>query len=232
MLRNRIPSMLSVVIATLLLTVGLLPVHAASALVQQNNVGCSNCSSTLSVSFTNNVASGDVIVVGVVIADASFTLGSLTDSLRSSFTQAVASNNVPPPIVYIFYANLSSSGPDIVTATFSAAAPAESIYVYEVSGVRTTGVATATGFGLGTSISTSSPVGFPSGAFLLGIIATNSSGGNVTAGTGFAPSEENSGIGVTHAQYSISNATSTTSFPATTNSAVGWVEVGIALMSI
>ncbi len=224
--------MLSVVIATLLLTIGLFPVHAASALVQQNNVECSNCSSTLSVSFTNNVASGDVIVVGVVIADASFTLSSLADSLSSSFTQAVTSTNVPPPTVYIFYANLTSSGPDIVTATFSAAAPAESVYIYEVSGVRTTGVATATGSGLGTSISTSLPVNFQAGAFLLGIIATNSFGGNVTTGTGFAPSEDNSGIGVTHAQYSISNVTSTTNFPATTNSAVGWVEDGIALMSI
>ena len=231
MFRNRIPSMLSIVTAALLLTVGSFPVHAASALVQQNNVECSNCSSTLSVYFTNNVASGDVVVVGVVIADASFTLGSLTDSLRSSFAQAVASNNVPPPTVYIFYANLTSSGPDIVTATFSAAAPAESIYVYEVSGVRTSGFETATGFGLGTSVSTSSPVAYQAGTFLLGIIAINGSGGNVTAGTGFAPSEENSGIGVTHAQYTISNNTSTTSFPATTNSEVGWVEVGIALTS-
>ncbi len=231
MLRKQIPFMLTVVIATLLI-VALLPVHAASALVQQNNVECSNCSSTLSVSFASNVAGGDVIVVGVVIADASFTLSSLTDSLSSSFTQAVTSTNVPPPTVYIFYANLTSSGPDIVTATFSAAAPAESVYIYEVSGVRTTGVATVTGSGLGTSISTSLPVTFQAGAFLLGIIATNSFGGNVTTGTGFAPSEDNSGIGVTHAQYSISNVTSTTNFPATTNSAVGWVEDGIAFMSI
>lgn len=230
--RKRIPLMLSVVVATLLLAVGTLPVHAVSTLVQQNNVECSNCSSTLSVSFTNNVASGDVIVVGVVIADASFTLSSLTDSLKSSFTQAVTSTNVPPPTVYIFYANLTSSGADIVTATFSAAAPAESVYIYEVSGVRTTGVATATGSGLGTSISTSLPVTFQAGAFLLGIIATNSFGGNLTTGTGFAPSEDNSGPGVTHAQYSISNATSTTNFPATTNSEVGWVEDGIVLMPI
>lgn len=230
--RKRIPLMLSVVVATLLLAVGTLPVHAVSTLVQQNNVECSNCSSTLSVSFTNNVASGDVIVVGVVIADASFTLSSLTDSLKSSFTQAVTSTNVPPPTVYIFYANLTSSGADIVTATFSAAAPAESVYIYEVSGVRTTGMATATGSGLGTSISTSLPVTFQAGAFLLGIIATNSFGGNLTTGTGFAPSEDNSGLGVTHAQYSISNATSTTNFPATTNSEVGWVEDGIVLMPI
>jgi len=230
MLRARMPFMLSVVLATLLLAVALLPVHAASALVQQNNVECSSCSSTLSVSFSSNVASGDVIVIGVVIADASFTLSSLTDSLSSSFTQAVTSTNVPPPAVYIFYATLTSSGADIVTAAFSAAAPAESIYIYEVSGVKTTRVANATGSGVGTSISTSLPVTFQAGAFLLGIIATNSFEGTATAGTGFTPSADNSGTGATHAQYSISGITATTNFPATTNSVVSWVEDGIALM--
>jgi hypothetical protein len=232
MLRKRIPFMLIGVSATLLLAVGLLPVHAASVLLQQNNVACFSCSSTLSVSFTSNVDSGDVIVVGVVVADASFTLSSLTDSLSSSFTQAVTSTNVPPPTVYIFYATLSSSGADIVTAIFSAAAPAESIYIYEVSGVRTTGVANATGSGLGTSISTSVPVTFQPGAFLLGIIATNSFGGTATPGIGFTLSADNSGTGVTHAQYSISGITSPTNFPAITNSAVSWVEDGIALMPI
>jgi len=171
-------------------------------------------------------------VVGVVVADASFTVSSLTDSLSSSFTQAVTSANAPPPIVYIYYATLSSSGAEVITATFTAAAPAQSIYVYEISGVRTTGVENATGSGLGTSISTSLPVAFQTGAFLLGIIATNSFGANATAGTGFTLSADNSGTGVTYAQYSISGIASPTNFPATTNSAVSWVEDGIALMPI
>ena len=216
--------------ATLLLALGLLPVHAASALVQQNNGGCFGCSSTLSVSFPSNVASGDVIVVGVVVADASFALSSLTDSLGSSFTQAVTSTNAPPPLVYIYYATLSSSGADVVTATFSAAAPAESVYIYEVSGVTTVGLATATGSGTGTSISTSSPVFFQTGAFLLGIIGTNGFRGNVTAGTGFTLSTDNSATGITYAQYSISSVASPTSFQATTNSGVNWAEDAVALM--
>jgi hypothetical protein len=216
--------------ATLLLAVALLPVHAASAVVQQNNVGCFSCSNTLSVSFTGNVAIGDVIVVGVVVAGASFALSSLTDSLSSSFTQAVTSTNAPPPTVYIFYATLSSSGADVVTATFSAAAPAQSVYIFEVSGVRTTGVANATGSGLGTSISTSAPVSFETGAFLLGVIGTNSFGGTATAGPGFALSAANSGGGVTYAQYSTSGVSSPTSFQATTNSAESWAEAAIALM--
>ena len=232
MRRKQIPSMLSVVLVTLLLAVALLPVHAASTLVQQNNVECSSCSTTLSVSFPNNVASGDVLVVGIVIAGASFTLSFLTDSLSSSFTQAVASTNVPPPTVYIFYATLHSSGTDIVTAAFSAAAPTESVYIYEVSGVNTTRAANATGSGVGTSIATSLPVAYQAGAFLLGIIATNNFEGNATAGTGFTPSADNSGTAVTHAQYSIPDNASSTNFPATTNSAVSWVEDGIAFMPI
>lgn len=215
---------------TLLLAVPLLPVHAASALVQQNNAGCIGCSSTLSVSFTNNVASGDVLVVGVVVADASFALSSLTDSLGSSFTQAVTSTNVPPPIVYIYYATLPTSGPEIVTATFTAAAPAESVYIYEVSGVTTAGVANETGSGTGTSILTSSSVSFQTGAFLLGIIGTNSFRGAAMAGAGFTLSTDNSGTGVSYAQYSMSGVSSPTSFPATTNSPVSWAEDAIALM--
>ena len=222
--------MLVLVSATLLLTVALLPVHAVSALVQQNNVECLGCSSTLSVSFTSNVSSGDVIVVGVVVAGASFTVSSVTDSLSSLFTQAVTSTNAPPPTVYIFYATLTSSGADVVTATFSAASPAQSIYIYEVSGVKTAGVATATGSGFGRSISTSSPLTFQTGAFLLGIIGTNSFGENATAGTGFILSPENSGTGATHAQYSVSGIASPTNFQATTNSVVSWAEDGIALM--
>jgi hypothetical protein len=157
-------------------------------------------------------------------------LTSLTDSLGSSFTQAVTSTNAPPPIVYIYYATLSTGGTEIVTATFSAAAPAQSVYIYEVSGVTTAGVATASGTGTGTSISTSSPVPFQTGAFLLGIIGTNSFGGTATAGAGFTLSTHNSGSGGTYAQYSMSGVSSPTSFQATTNSEVSWAEDALVLM--
>ena len=216
--------------ATLLLVVAMLPVHAASVLVQQNSGGCVGCSSRLSVSLTSNVARGDVILVGVVVADASFGLTSLTDSLGSSFTRAVESTNVPPPIVYIYYATLSTSGAEIVTATFSAAAPAQSLYIYEVSGVTTKGLAAATGSGTGTSVSTSTSVPFQAGAFLLAIIGTNGFGGTATAGAGFTLSTDNSGRGVTYAQYSISGVSSPTSFQAAIKSPVSWAEDAIVLM--
>lgn len=217
-------------LSTVLLLVGALsPVHAVSILVQQNNRGCLGCSSTLSVSFANNVASGDVIVVGVVVGGASFALSSLSDSLGSSFMQAITSTNTAPPIVYIYYATLATGGADVVTATFAAAAPEQSIYIYEVSAVTTTRLATATGSGTGTTISTSSLVSFQSGAFLLGIVGTNSFTGTATAGANFTLSQDNSGTGGAYAQYSTTDMASSTSFQATINPAVSWVEAGIAL---
>jgi len=216
--------------AMLLLTAAMSPVHAASALVQENNAGCLGCSSTLSVSFATNAGAGDVIVVGVVVADASVPLSSLTDSLDSPFTQAATSPNATPPAVYIYYATISKVGVEIVTATFGAAAPAESVYIYEVSGVTTAGVATATGAGTGTSISTSSSVTFQTGAFLLGIIGTNNFRGTASAGTGFTLSTDSSGTGVTYAEYSTSGVSSPTSFQATAHSTVSWEEDAIALM--
>jgi hypothetical protein len=197
--------------------------------VQQNSGGCFGCSRTLSVAFTNYVSSGDVIVVGTVVADASFTVASVTDTLGSSFAQGIASTNTSPPIVYIYYATLSSSGSDIVTVSFSAVAPAQCVYLYEISSVTTVGVATATGSGTGTSISTSSQASFQTGAFLLGVIGTNSMHGSATAGSGFILSPDNSGLGLAYAQYSISDASAQTSFEATTKSSVNWVEDGIAL---
>jgi len=230
MLGKRVAFTLFALSAVFLLAIALLPVHAASVLMQQNNVDCVDCSNALSVSFANTVASGDVIVVGIVVADASIPLSSITDSLGSSFTQAVQSNNTSPPVVYIYYATLSSSGPDVITTTFSAAAPAQGVYIYEVSGVTTVGAANATGSGVGTSISTSSALTFQTGAFLLGIIGENNFVGTATAGTGFTLSANSSGVGVAYAQYSTSGVSSPTTFQATTSSAVNWAEDAVALM--
>jgi hypothetical protein len=216
--------------AILLLVATLLPVHAVSVLVQQSNNGCLGCSSTLSVSFNGNVVNGDVIVVGVVVGGASFPVSSLTDSLGSSFARAVTSNSTLPPIVSIYYANVSKSGTDVVTTTFVAAAPAETVYIYELSGVATTGIETATGSGTGSSISVSPTMHFQTGAFLLGIIGTNIFRGNATAGADFTLSTNSFGTGAAYAEYSISGVASPTSFQASMNSSVSWAEDAIALM--
>ena len=228
MRHRRVALILFSLSATLLLALTSLPVHAASTLVQQNNIGCLGCSSTLSVSFTNSAAGGDVIVVGVAIGEASFALSSITDSLGSSFTQAVKSNDTFPLTVYLYYATLSTGGPDVITATFSAAAPAESVYIYEVSGVTTVGAANATNSGTGTSISTS-PLPFQTGSFLLAIIGTNSFGATTTPGPGFTLITNNSPNGFTFAQYSTTSVSTPTDFQASTNPVASWAEDAIVL---
>lgn len=165
------------VMLTFLLVLEPLPVHAAATLVQQNKAGVSSSSSTVMVSVTlgSNVASGDVLVVGS-IHDATFcSLTSVTDTLVSSFTQAVVSSGVVVPfIVHIWTATLSSHGADTVTATFACATGPSlpfDVFVYEVAGVTTAGAATAVGTGTTNSISTSTTVSFPTGAFLFAMIA-------------------------------------------------------------
>jgi len=202
-----------------------LPVHAASTLVQQNNNGC-GCTS-LSVPFLSSVVSGNVVVVGVNAA-AGVTVSTLSDSLLSSFTQAVTSLGSTGNTAYIFYATLSSGGADTVTATFSGDV-SNNIYVYEVSGVTTAGAATAMGTDTSASFSTSFMVSFPTGAFLFGMLGTNNAGNTATAGTGFTLSPDNSGSGLAFAEYSTSGVSSSTNFPASLNNIADWAEAGIAL---
>ncbi len=91
-----------------------LPVHAAATLVQQNNNDCVSCS-PLSVSFPSNVASGDVVVVTVLVT--SGTLNSIADTLLSSFTQTASFSSSFCSACYIYYATLTSSGADTINLT-------------------------------------------------------------------------------------------------------------------
>ncbi len=214
------------------------PVHAASTIIQQNNAGCDFCSSaTLQVSFSSNVASGNVIVVG--IEGFLITVTGVSDSLSSSLTQAVTSTDGNDH-VYIYYATLSSSGADTITVTFDQASSVENAYVYEVSGVTTVGAATNHDAGSGSSAISAGSVDFQSGAFLLGMIGTENNcsdspcprGMTVSSGAGFALSTENSGSRFSHAQYSTSGVSSPTNFPAAITSAFTadyWAEAGIVL---
>jgi hypothetical protein len=230
--RKMVGLMLVAVTFVVLLVAGPLPVHAASALVQQNNAGCVSCASaTLAVSFTSNVASGNVLVVGVFLSVSGIGVNSIHDSF-GSLNQAVASTTGSES-VQIFTAALASSGPDTVTATFPVQ-NFENLYIYEVSGVTTTGSTghdTSTG---STSIDAAvgCPCSFEPGAFLLGIIGTQlgTSPPTVTPGTGFTLSPDNSATGASHAQYSTSGVFSPTIFPATTNHpTTRWVEAGLVL---
>jgi len=143
---------------------------------------------------------------------------------------------------YIYYAMLSSSGPDTVTVTFTSDLSDYNgfayLFIYEVSGVKTTGVATATGSGtisgFSGPISTSS-TNFESGAFLVAIMATNILSSNWVAGSGFQFSptpNTDQFIRLSKAMYSTSGVSSPTNFPASFSSVSpnpDWVEAGIAL---
>ena len=231
-----------VVFVSLLLLQPLPPVHAASTLVQQNNAGCTSvtaCSGGLLVNFTNPVTSGDVAVVGVDIATVNLgdSINSVADSSGSSFTQAVSSTTSSTK-AYIYYAILTSSGTDNVSATFNLCSgdcgPVNvDVYIYEISGVTTAGVATEVGSGSsGGAIATGSTA-FSAGAFLLGVFAANPTSFlppvSASAGTGFSLSTQNSGSGTGYAETA-TGLTSPTTFPATIGSnTVSWAEAGIAL---
>jgi hypothetical protein len=221
-----------------------LPVHAASTLIQQNTNGGGYGTNpvVVAVTFSSNVAMGDVIVVGLAFERFGAVIPPLTDSLGSTFTQAVMATVVPPGhVAAIYTATLLSSGPDTVTVTFSNShgSPPEilsttyQVYIYEVAGVTTTGAHTATGSGqTGGSFSTSSTVSFPVGAFLLGVIyySTPEPSGTTTAGAGFTLSPVTCPAGgcQTAAEYS-DPVSSPTNFPASSTQNTQWAEAGIAL---
>jgi hypothetical protein len=236
MSRNAVVLMLLVVTFVVLLVAEPLPVHAAATIIQQNNGGCvSTCpSTTLALAFSSNVVAGDVIVAGVYRKPSSFSPSpSISDSFGSFFTQAVTRNDGGDEVT-IYYATLSSSGADTVTAilpnTAGGGPLGHNLYIYEVSGVTTAGAATGSGAGSGTSISTSS-VTFQSGAFLLSLIGTENPARSVTPGlgSGLTLSSDNSGTDFSHAMYATSGVSSPTTFPATGASSGIWAEAALAL---
>jgi hypothetical protein len=214
-----------------------LPVHAASTLVEQNNGGCDSCSSTtLSVPFLANVASGDLVVAGIIIGPGSAggnTVLSIDNTRSSTFTLAVSVTGVQSvPIVFIYYAVLSSSGPDTVSVTFSKTAQRQNMYVFEVSGVLTPPAGTSTGKNLvnipTASMSTSMSVNFQAGAFLLGVLGTNNNG-HVSAGSGFQLSADKSSSALAQgAEFATSGVSSPANFPMSANVVTNWAEAGMA----
>ena len=239
-----------VVVCLAFVLLGAPPVHAASTLVQQNNAG--NCAhsgctgSSVQVSL-QNVASGDVLVVAVNWFYAFQNLTSLTDSLGSSFTQAVyisgwvgcaiGAPTSPCLFAAIFYATLSSgASSDTLTATFSRPTGGQNVYVYEISGVTTAGAATGTGAApdatRGTTFSTV-PVSFQSGAFLLAIVSSDTIGctpSYTTPTPGFTTSTENSGALSSCTEWSDTLSSSPTTFTMTYSGlGINWVEASIAL---
>jgi hypothetical protein len=125
-LRNRA---LAIFVASLIVLLSMLAyspwVRADSTLVQQSSGACGEFC-TLSASFADNVASGDMVVVGISVYGAS--VSSVSDTLDSSFTQAGSACSMPV-CTYIYYASLASSGPDTVTVTMSTEYIQSAIYI-------------------------------------------------------------------------------------------------------
>lgn len=238
--RNLIGLTLVTVAFLSLFLLQVLPVHAGSTLVQENNGGCKTCSSsTISVSFLSNVVSGDLLVVGVIIGTGGHPAGTvmtISDTLGSTFIQAVSVIGVQTvPIIFIYYATAPSSGADTVSVTFTSLTTHHNLYLYEVAGVLTTPAGTATGTnpaGTATaSMSTSTSVSFQAGAFLLGVAASNN-GGPATQGSGFTLSSDKSGSDILNAgEWATSGVSSPTNFPMASPQLTNWAEAGIAFDS-
>jgi|GEM_PF-4351517 len=208
-------------------------VFASSPLVQQNNSGCyfTGCTSTQDVNLGSPVFSGDVLVVAVALYQGHTPYGTfnVTDSLGTSYTEVTSACNsdFPPLCAGIAYGTATSNGSsDTITVSFGTTPLQEDVFVYDITGVMTTGAATGTGEGADSPISTS-PTTFSGGAFLVGVTDLVLPG-NFTAGTGFTVSSQNSGDQAGYAEYSLLGAASPTTFPATTDGAE-WVEAGLAL---
>jgi len=192
--------------------------------------------------------SGNVIVVAVAVENGYTstppTVTSVVDSRGSSFIQAVDSS-ITYLHVYIYYALLSSSGPDTVNVTFNVDLDDYSgfayLFIYEVSGVNTTDVMTANGSGYipitPGPVSTVASASFEDGAFLLAIGACDSISAYWIAGSGFQFSPVqgyDEYFQLAKAMYSTSGVSSPTFFNATLGlqgspDDENWVEAGIAL---
>ncbi|MDG6906301.1 MAG: hypothetical protein JRN20_11005 [Nitrososphaerota archaeon] len=189
------------------------------SIIQSKIGSCNPCTSTnLSLSLATSVAQGDVVVVGIDSSASPVT--GVSDSLGTSYVQAISSQNTGN-VAVIFDGTLATSGVDTITVYFSAIPSGADLYIYEIGGAATTGVS-ASGGGTGTLVSTSTSVSFQSNVFLLGIVSTNSS---VAEGTGFTSIAGSAGI----AQYAVAGVSSPTDFPATLSSSANWAEAAIAL---
>jgi len=189
------------------------------------------------ITFPSGLTAGNTIVVGIALTPPGIVNGltSISDSKGFSYTQAV-NVCVGALCAYIYYATASSGGADTVTVSVvnhidAGEQGGVDAYIYEVSGITTSGMTMATGQGSGSgsqSVFTSSSASFSSGAFLLGVISNTYNEITFSAGGGFIPSTQKSGSGDGWAEYS-DPASSPTNFPATIGTGVtrSWVEAGV-----
>ncbi len=238
-------SLIATAVAFAVLFVGPAPADAGSTVVQHATAATAPPAGGLSAAFPDRVTKGNVVVVGLQ-TDGGEVTPAVSDSLGSTFTLAVRhQSTLIVESTSIFYARLTSSGADTVTATLGPPCPSGEacagharIFILEVAGVTTTGATTGVGDGQGILIATS-PVVFSEGAFLFGMVGFSCSiaphACGLLPGPGFVtlgPVAGDPGLPLDHgwAQYAASGVTSPTTFPATSTADTrSWVESGLAL---
>lgn len=188
---------------------------------------------TPSATFPSSVTSGDVVVVGLIIQDGFCSLtciSSVADTRGTSFTSPASTECSSSGVcVGIWYGTLSSSGSDTVTVTYPVSPgnkyPTD-IYLYEVSGITTTG-ATAS---VGTSTSSSMATGgssFSSQGFAVSVGGIYGYGESITPGSNFALEPFPAGGLFAVSQFSTSGLTSPTTFPIALGSSQTWSYYGV-----
>lgn len=188
------------------------------SVVQKTGGECTtpNCIRT----FASSTSSGNVLVVAVAIVDTTTTCGtaSVSDTQGNTYTSinSITAVGSECNLAQMWYATAQSAA-NTITVTYSRSliSSASGMFIYELSGVTTTGITSATGSGVGSglTIQTSSPLSFASGAILISTmsIAGGVAVGTITAGTGFTLDQ--SATPNSNQQSATSGITSPTSFP-------------------
>jgi hypothetical protein len=194
------------------------------SIVQETNAGCASCSS-LSVSFTKPVITGDLIVVAATVAAVSS--GGITDTQSLVYFGGGAgttSTRLDPGggiSTMIQYAISTSGGPDTITFT-GISSPLIDVYIYELSGVNSPAASLSSNTGDGCPVTPCSDsisdasYAFGPGDFVIAIISDeNGASPTMTPGVGFTQSHQISGDDFGYVMYSIPAVSSTTTFPTT-----------------
>lgn len=167
---------------------GVMMYGQSPTLVQSNSAQGSSVSS-LSVPFTQNNTSGNLIIAAVRISTTTQTV-SVTDTLGNTYTSAASqSQSTDSHQVFIFYAKNIKAGSNTVKATFSGSNTHPWLAIYEYSGLSTTTALDKTAHAQGSNTSPSSgSTATTSGSneLLFGVLGLPYNySGTVTAGTSY-----------------------------------------------
>ena len=185
----------------------------------------SSCTSTYcSVSFSNSVSGGNVIMVAIATNNNSpscVTVSGVGDSLSNSYTAgptAIASSTTSGSCSEssVYYALIGTGGSDTVTVTLSGTPSDAVIVIYEVSGI-TTSVTSSSGTcndTCGTSLSTSTPFSYSSSSFVIDVGVAY---GQTVSGPGICTATY--GSNNEYVGYFIPSSSSSNAFTQTTNAA-------------